>query len=85
MRDLEHLRAEIDGTDAQILALLQQRARLVAQAWQWKQAHGVERHDPEREAALLARLQALNAGSGLDAAVVQTVFQALLGARIDGR
>lgn len=81
MRDLEQMRTEIDAVDAQILGLLQARARLVAQVWQWKQEHGVALTDPAREVALLERLQALNEGSGLDPAVVEAVFRAVLRAR----
>jgi chorismate mutase len=81
MDELEHLRTEIDRVDAQILSLVQARARLVTQVWQWKQEHGVALTDPGREAALLERLHRLNAGSGLDPAVVEALFRAVLRAR----
>ena len=78
---LPALRAEIDAIDAQLLALLGQRARLVADAWAWKAAHGVEPLDPGREAEILVRLQSLGAAQGLDPADVARVWAAMLRVR----
>lgn len=77
---LDELRQAIDDTDAQILALLQARARLVAQAWTIKAELGMPERDTDRERAILARLHALNAGSGLDPTVVEAVFAEVIGA-----
>lgn len=82
-QDFEHLRADIDAIDLEILRLVQARARIVGQVWAWKRAHGVARQDPERERQLLARLQAANAGSGLPAEVVAAVFRAVIGAQVE--
>jgi len=76
--ELAAIRREIDAIDDALLVLLQRRSQAVARAWQHKAVHGQARHDPAREAAILARLHAQNAGSGLAPQAVAAVFAAVL-------
>ncbi len=59
---LEDLRRSIDQIDDQILALLEQRADVVAGVAQAKKEGGLPAYDPEREGALLDRLAQKGAG-----------------------
>jgi len=60
--ELEALRQAIDSVDDAILALLNQRARLVLQVGQLKTAHQQELYVPSRERTIFERLKALNPG-----------------------
>ncbi len=59
---LEELRKEIDGIDAQIVGLLKRRARCAQGVGAIKRAEGAPIFVPERESALIRKLQELNAG-----------------------
>ncbi len=59
---LEELRKEIDSLDAQIVALLKQRARCAREVGAIKRAAAAPVFVPERESALIRKLQELNAG-----------------------
>ncbi len=59
---LAELRHEIDSIDAQIVALLKQRARCAHEVGNIKRAAGAPIFVPERESALIRKLQELNAG-----------------------
>ena len=63
---IDRLRAGIDEVDDAIVALLARRAALVGELWEAKLAAGVGVRDPEREAAVFARLRAAAATAGLD-------------------
>ncbi|ACA60397.1 prephenate dehydratase [Candidatus Desulforudis audaxviator] len=74
--DLETIRAEIDVTDSQIVALLAERAELARRAGKFKDGRPVR--DPEREAEIKERLRALAVRKGLDADIVTGVYELLL-------
>ena len=61
---LAGVRAEIDSIDADLLSLLNQRARCAQKVGEIKAAHGEAGHiyRPEREAQVLRRLQEINPG-----------------------
>ena len=59
---LDDLRCRIDSIDDQILALLEQRADVVAGIARTKKDAGLPAYDPERERALLDRLAQRGAG-----------------------
>jgi chorismate mutase/prephenate dehydratase len=61
---LAGVRAEIDGIDAELLSLLNQRARCAQKVGEIKAEHGEAGHiyRPEREAQVLRRLQDANPG-----------------------
>ena len=61
---LAGVRAEIDSIDADLLRLLNQRARCAQKVGEIKAAHGEAGHiyRPEREAQVLRRLQEINPG-----------------------
>ncbi len=59
---LGELRNEIDSIDAQIVTLLKQRARCAHEVGNIKRAAGAPIFVPERESALIRKLQALNNG-----------------------
>ena len=61
---LAGVRAEIDGIDAELLRLLNQRARCAQKVGEIKAEHGEAGHiyRPEREAQVLRRLQETNPG-----------------------
>jgi len=63
-KSLAGVRAEIDGIDAELLRLLNERARCAQKVGAIKVAHGEAGHiyRPEREAQVLRRLQEANPG-----------------------
>jgi len=72
--DIEHWRKEIDDIDAELLRLLNMRARLALKVGALKQAADLPCRDPERERNVLQRLQRMNDGP-LDALAVGKVFR----------
>lgn len=56
------LREEIDRIDSQLLAMLNRRTELALTIGRVKHAQRLPVHVPERERAILARLEALNTG-----------------------
>jgi len=75
--DIEHWRKEIDDIDAEILRLLNMRARLALKVGALKQANDLPCRDPERERSLLQRLQDMNDGP-LDERAVGKVFRRII-------
>ena len=60
--DLSDLRKNIDRIDEEIVSLINERYELVAQVGKWKSKNSHEIYVPEREKALLNRLESLNKG-----------------------
>ena len=75
--DIEHWRKEIDDIDAELLRLLNQRARLALKVGALKQAAQLPYCDPERERTVLERLLEINAGP-LDERAVDRVFRSII-------
>ena len=66
---LPQLREQIDRIDAQMLTLLNRRARLVTRVGQLKHQHRASVYVPSRERQIFARLERLNRGPLPDEAV----------------
>lgn len=62
MRSLLELRDAIDGVDRQLLDLLNQRANLAHEVGELKKVEGSAVFRPEREAAVINKLQTINTG-----------------------
>jgi chorismate mutase/prephenate dehydratase len=75
--DISQLRRRIDGIDDQILALVNERARVAGRIGELKGGGPVYR--PEREAQVLGRLTAANAGP-LPAQAVERLFTEIISA-----
>jgi chorismate mutase len=75
--DIDHWRHEIDDIDAELLRLLNMRARLALKVGAMKQALNLPFCDPERERTVLQRLQELNDGP-LDERAVGKVFRRII-------
>ena len=75
--DIEHWRKEIDEIDADLLQLLNMRARLALKVGALKQAAHLPFCDPERERTVLLRLQELNEGP-LDERAIDKVFRRII-------
>jgi chorismate mutase len=75
--DIEHWRKEIDDIDAELLRLLNMRARLALKVGVLKQAAALPFCDPERERTVLLRLQEMNDGP-LDERAVGKVFRRII-------
>ena len=71
--DIDHWRKEIDDIDAELLRLLNMRARLAMKVGALKQAAHLPFCDPDRERTVLQRLQEINAGP-LDERAVGKAF-----------
>lgn len=80
--DLAALRALIDKTDDEMLRLLNDRARLVAQVAALKERMQVPFYVPSREKQIIDRLSALNqqAGGPFPAEAIRPVFQEIFSA-----
>ena len=75
--DIEHWRREIDDIDAELLRLLNMRARLALKVGALKQAAQLPFCDPDRERIVLQRLEKLNDGP-LDGRAVGKVFRRII-------
>ena len=74
MENLEVLRLKIDAIDAELVRLLDDRLAVVQKVAQYKQANNLPVYQPDREAALLAKVRTLSANPDAAAAL----FKALL-------
>lgn len=77
--DLATLRAQIDAVDAQLAALLVQRAELVKAVWTRKEQAGAPVLDPDREQQIVARYA--NSCPQLEPAEVERFVRAVLRVR----
>ena len=75
--DIEHWRNEIDQIDAELLRLLNMRARLALKVGVLKQSAQLPFCDPARERTVLQRLQQLNCGP-LDERAVNKLFRRII-------
>ena len=75
--NIEYWRSEIDEVDSELLRLLNRRARLAAKVGKLKRAAGLPLSDPERERAVLRRLQQANTGP-LDQRAIGKVFRRII-------
>ncbi len=80
--ELTRLRQAIDGLDEQLLALLNQRARLALEVGAIKAQEGSPVYRPDREAQVIARLAAVgeSAGGPLTSAHVGAVWREIMSA-----
>ena len=62
MDPVEESRGQITATDRELLAALNRRVEMVRRLHDYKQREGIPLRDPGREEALIATLQAANAG-----------------------
>ena len=76
--DLEKKRKEIDQTDQRLLNLLNQRIRLVSEAFAIKKAIGQKLRDLKREKEVLKRLKFENKGPLREEELLK-IFRAILG------
>ena len=75
--DIDYWRKEIDEIDAELLRLLNKRARLALKVGALKQALDLPFCDPDRERLVLRRLQEINCGP-LDERAVGKVFRRII-------
>lgn len=81
--ELARRRKALDALDDRLVELLAERAALVKDLWALKRRHQVERVDPAREAAVIARLTARATARGLDPRAVAEVLRAVVGKQLD--
>jgi chorismate mutase len=77
MMEIEHWRKEIDEVDAELLRLLNIRARLALKVGALKKAQHLPFCDPDREQYVLTRLRELNTGP-LDQRAVHKLFRRII-------
>ncbi|MBW6507396.1 MAG: chorismate mutase [Rhodobacteraceae bacterium] len=75
---MAELRAEVDALDARLVAGLADRARLIDRAAELKPAEGIPALVPERVAQVLAQVRTEAVARGLDAALVETLWQHII-------
>ena len=78
-KTLADLRVEIDAADQQLLALLNARAQLAHAVGEIKHAEGSPVYRPEREAQVIASLQAANPGP-LEAGNIRHIWREIMSA-----
>jgi chorismate mutase len=77
---LESLREEIDRIDEVIVRLLDRRARCAFAIGRIKSARGMPIYEPQREAAVIARVKALNIqlGGPLDEHAIGRLYERIM-------
>ncbi len=80
--ELDGLRREIDRVDRSILTLLNERYELVKKVGEWKKARNAPVYVPEREKALLDKLQQLNPGPMRNDTLTAIYREIMSGARL---
>jgi chorismate mutase/prephenate dehydratase len=76
-RSLAALRSAIDAVDVQLVALLNERSRLVMEVGQRKALDGTPVYAPHREQAVLARVLAMNPGPTLST-TIEAVYREIM-------
>ena len=74
---LDVLRKKIDGIDAKIVALLNQRAEVSKTIGHEKAKHNKEVYSPDREKKVLDRVKALSKGT-LSASAIQAIYREIM-------
>ncbi|HEX5835353.1 MAG TPA: chorismate mutase [Pyrinomonadaceae bacterium] len=77
MMDIDHWRNEIDEVDAELLRLLNVRARLALKVGALKRAQRLPFCDPDREQYVLTRLRHINTGP-LDDRAIYKLFRRII-------
>lgn len=75
--DLDQLRLRLDAIDAQVLALLSERAGAVLDIGDYKRKHRLPIHVPERENNVVKRLQKDNPGP-LHEDAIERIYRAII-------
>jgi chorismate mutase/prephenate dehydratase len=75
--DIDQLRPRIDAIDAEVLALLSERAGVVLDVGDYKRRHGLPIHVPEREDNVVYRLQTDNPGP-LSAEAIERIYRTII-------
>jgi isochorismate pyruvate lyase len=79
---LEEVRARIDAVDRELVRLLAERGGYVRQAARFKRS-GDEVRAPQRAEAVVARARALAEAHGLDPAIAERVYRAMIAAFVE--
>jgi isochorismate pyruvate lyase len=79
---LEAVRARIDAVDRELVRLLSERAGYVRQAARFKR-DGDDVRDPQRVEAVVARARALADEHGLDPAIAERIYRAMIAAFVE--
>lgn len=79
---ITELRVRVDAINHRILALLQDRARIVLEIANLKQSHGIDGYDPKREEDMLHHLVAAAEGP-FGPGEVSEIFKAIFRASLD--
>ena len=74
---LDELRVKIDATDKKLIELINQRAEYVVEVGKIKRSDGIPIYAPHREAAVLAKVQALNKGP-ISNQTIEAVYRELM-------
>ena len=77
---LSDIRERLDDIDSRLVSLLRERAELIREVIDFKQAQGMGVVDRGREDAMLARIAAMASDRGLDPRIAQQVLRAVIDA-----
>ena len=81
MEDIRQLRGAIDTVDAQLLSLLNDRARIAQEIGRVKERNGAPVYVPERAEQLIRRLSEENTGP-LNAAAIRAIYVEIMSASL---
>lgn len=88
MTGLDSLREDVDRIDTEIVRLLIERAEVTRKIGEEKGKTGAAVRDPVREASVIARVKAMNAGRLRDALLVSVysrIFEMCIEVQKEGR
>jgi chorismate mutase/prephenate dehydratase len=75
--ELDELRNRLDAIDDRVVALLSERAHVVAHVAEAKQQHHLPIYIPEREASIIRRLRTINPGP-LSGDAIERIYRAVI-------
>jgi chorismate mutase/prephenate dehydratase len=75
--ELDELRNRLDAIDDRVVALLSERAHVVAHVAEVKQEHHLPIYIPEREASIIQRLRTINPGP-LSGDAIERIYRAVI-------
>lgn len=81
MESLIHLRRKIDKCNTELLAILNERAKVAIEIGQIKASAHLPKHDPHRESEILARLTERNDGPLTDE-MIEKIFTEIMRANL---